>query len=207
MAGWRAGESRAWTSPSSAVDPTGWRPPSSAPGPVFRCRCSRRNRRRAEAPAPSPTPSSPAWPTTSARPCTRWRWRRRFSRSSICRPAGCTLKVPEVSYANPLPGRPAAVGYHDLDRTCAELDDGESWRRLLGPLVERDDAVLKLLPRRQTLASHRSDCRGPDRHGDWSNRAPRRGARYPGRTPVRCSPALPHTRFRRCRRWCRPARG
>ena len=58
---------------------------------------------------------------------------------------GVTLNVPEVSYANPLPGRPAAVGYHDLDRTCAELSDGESWRHLLGPLVERDDAVLKLL--------------------------------------------------------------
>jgi phytoene dehydrogenase-like protein len=58
---------------------------------------------------------------------------------------GVTLKVPEVSYANPLPGLPAAVGYHDLDRTCAELTDGESWRRLLGPLVDRDDAVLKLL--------------------------------------------------------------
>jgi phytoene dehydrogenase-like protein len=58
---------------------------------------------------------------------------------------GVTLKVPEVSYANPLPGRPAAVGYHDLDRTCAELSNGESWRRLLGPLVDRDDAVLKLL--------------------------------------------------------------
>ena len=58
---------------------------------------------------------------------------------------GVTLKVPEVSYANPLPGHPAAVGYHDLDGTCAELSHGESWRRLLGPLVDRDDAVLKLL--------------------------------------------------------------
>ena len=58
---------------------------------------------------------------------------------------GVTLKVPEVAYANPLPGRPAAVGYHNLDRTCAELSNGESWRRLLGPLVGRDDAVLKLL--------------------------------------------------------------
>ena len=58
---------------------------------------------------------------------------------------GVTLKVPEVGYANPLPGQPAAVGYHDLDRTCAELSDGESWRRLLGPLVQRDGAVLKLL--------------------------------------------------------------
>jgi phytoene dehydrogenase-like protein len=58
---------------------------------------------------------------------------------------GVTLKRPEVAYANPLPGRPAAVGYHDLDRTCAELSHGDSWRHLLGPIVERDDAVLKLL--------------------------------------------------------------
>jgi phytoene dehydrogenase-like protein len=58
---------------------------------------------------------------------------------------GVTVTAPEVSYANPLPGQPAAVGYHDLDRTCAELSDGESWRRLLGPLVERDGSVLKVL--------------------------------------------------------------
>ena len=58
---------------------------------------------------------------------------------------GVTVTAPEVSYANPLPGRPAAVGYHDLDRTCAELTDGESWRRLLGPLVKRDGSVLKVL--------------------------------------------------------------
>ena len=58
---------------------------------------------------------------------------------------GVTLKAPEVAYANPLPSLPAAVGYHDLDRTCAELGDGDSWRRLLGPLVGRDDGVIKLL--------------------------------------------------------------
>ena len=58
---------------------------------------------------------------------------------------GVTLKQPEVAYANPLPGCPAAVGYHDLDRTCAELTDGESWRRLLGPLVDRYGGVIKLL--------------------------------------------------------------
>jgi phytoene dehydrogenase-like protein len=58
---------------------------------------------------------------------------------------GVTLGVPEVSYANPLVNAPAAVGYHDLDRTCAELSDGDSWRRLLGPLVVRDGAVLRLL--------------------------------------------------------------
>lgn len=52
---------------------------------------------------------------------------------------GVDLKVPAVSYANPLPGKPTAVGYHDLDRTCAELLDGDSWRRLLGPLTDREE--------------------------------------------------------------------
>ncbi len=55
---------------------------------------------------------------------------------------GVELISPEVSYANPLPGRPAAVAYRSLDRTCAELDDGGSWRRLFGPLVEHADGVL-----------------------------------------------------------------
>lgn len=58
---------------------------------------------------------------------------------------GVTLRVPEVSYANPLPGAPAAIGYHDIERTAAELEHGDSWRRLLGPLVANDDAALKLL--------------------------------------------------------------
>ncbi|WP_181792029.1 phytoene desaturase family protein [Mycolicibacterium parafortuitum] len=58
---------------------------------------------------------------------------------------GVRLAVPEVSYANPLPGRPAALGYHDIDRTCAELEDGASWRRLLGPLSAGSDGVVGLL--------------------------------------------------------------
>lgn len=61
------------------------------------------------------------------------------------RARGVTLAVPEISYANPLPGRPAAIAYRDIDRTCAELDDGSSWRRLLGPLVADSDAVIGLL--------------------------------------------------------------
>ncbi|WP_422749740.1 phytoene desaturase family protein [Mycobacterium sp. WMMD1722] len=55
---------------------------------------------------------------------------------------GVSLVSPAVSYANPLPGRPAAVAYRSLDRTCDELDDGDSWRRLFGPLVEHVDGVL-----------------------------------------------------------------
>ncbi|TGD87575.1 NAD(P)/FAD-dependent oxidoreductase [Mycolicibacterium sp. CH28] len=55
---------------------------------------------------------------------------------------GVQLAVPEISYANPLPGRPAAIAYRSLEHTCAELDDGRSWRRLFGPLAEHPDGVL-----------------------------------------------------------------
>jgi phytoene dehydrogenase-like protein len=53
---------------------------------------------------------------------------------------GVQLAVPEIAYANPLPERPAAIAYRDLERTCAELEHGASWRRLLGPLVQDSDA-------------------------------------------------------------------
>lgn len=58
---------------------------------------------------------------------------------------GVRLGVPEISYANPLPGRPAAIAYRDLERTCAELERGASWRRLLGPLAENSGDVVGLL--------------------------------------------------------------
>ena len=61
------------------------------------------------------------------------------------RARGVELTVPDISYGNPLPGRPAAIGYHDLDRTCGELADGASWRHLLGPLAERSPGVVGLL--------------------------------------------------------------
>lgn len=58
---------------------------------------------------------------------------------------GVKLMVPELAYANPLPNRPAAIAYHDLERTCDGLEHGASWRRLLGRLVEDSDAVVGLL--------------------------------------------------------------
>jgi phytoene dehydrogenase-like protein len=58
---------------------------------------------------------------------------------------GVQLAVPEVAYANPMTSRPAAIAYRDLERTCAELEHGTSWRRLLGPLVQDSDAVVGLL--------------------------------------------------------------
>ena len=61
------------------------------------------------------------------------------------RARGVELAVPEISYANPLPGRPAAIGYLDLERTCAELTAGNSWRHLLGPLAARGEEVVAFL--------------------------------------------------------------
>jgi phytoene dehydrogenase-like protein len=58
---------------------------------------------------------------------------------------GVQLGVPDISYANPLIERPAAIAYRDIDRTCAELDDGRSWRHLLGPLAADCDGVVGLL--------------------------------------------------------------
>jgi phytoene dehydrogenase-like protein len=58
---------------------------------------------------------------------------------------GVELVVPEIAYANPLQARPAVIAYRDLERTCAELTDGASWRRLLGPLVADWHDVVALL--------------------------------------------------------------
>jgi phytoene dehydrogenase-like protein len=58
---------------------------------------------------------------------------------------GVELAVPEISYASPFADRPAVLAYRDVDRTCAGLEDGASWRRLLGPLAEHSDSVVALL--------------------------------------------------------------
>ena len=58
---------------------------------------------------------------------------------------GVRLAVPEISYANPLPDRPAVLAYQDLERTCAGLEYGASWRHLLEPLTERSDEVVAFL--------------------------------------------------------------
>src|ERR1700742_388197 len=55
---------------------------------------------------------------------------------------GVQLVAPEMSYANPLPDRPAAVAYRSLDRTCEGLEDGASWRRLFEPLTDHVDGVV-----------------------------------------------------------------
>ncbi|MFS0867927.1 phytoene desaturase family protein [Microbacterium sp. 179-B 1A2 NHS] len=50
--------------------------------------------------------------------------------------------VPEASYAHPLDGPHAAIAYRDLDRTAQTLGrDGDAYRRLMRPLVDRHSDV------------------------------------------------------------------
>ncbi|MDI3194485.1 NAD(P)/FAD-dependent oxidoreductase [Pseudarthrobacter sp. AL07] len=55
------------------------------------------------------------------------------------------LVVPELSFGSPLDGGRAALGYHSIDRTVQGLGrDGDAYRRLLGPLVDRIGGVMDL---------------------------------------------------------------
>ena len=121
------------------------------------------------------------------------------------RARGVELAVPEISYANPLPGRPAALAYRDLERTCAELS-GASWRRLLGPLTSRSRAVVELM-----LGDKRSV---PGDLGAAVHVAARMLAQgspawgvLRAKTPGLSSVGLPRIRFHACHPWSRRARG
>jgi phytoene dehydrogenase-like protein len=117
------------------------------------------------------------------------------------RARGVELSVPDVSYANPLPGRPAAMGYRNLERTCAELDHGDSWRALLEPLSSHLDGVLSLFlgDKRSIPRDIPTAVRGGLRLLEQGTPA---WGMLRGEDAVRCSVALPRIRFRRCRRWC-----
>ncbi|MEU0251424.1 NAD(P)/FAD-dependent oxidoreductase [Streptomyces sp. NPDC006184] len=59
---------------------------------------------------------------------------------------GVELLQPEISYAHPLDGGRAALAYRSLAQTCEHLGaDGPAWRRLMGPLLERSEAVVDLI--------------------------------------------------------------
>ncbi len=53
------------------------------------------------------------------------------------------LITPELSYGSPLDGGRAALAYRSLDRTAAGLGrDGDAYRRLMAPLVDRIDGIM-----------------------------------------------------------------
>ena len=59
------------------------------------------------------------------------------------RARGLELTTPEVSYAQPLDSKPAALAFHDLETTVDHLGEaGPEWRRFFAPLLDRvDDAI------------------------------------------------------------------
>ncbi|WP_346958762.1 NAD(P)/FAD-dependent oxidoreductase [uncultured Arthrobacter sp.] len=71
------------------------------------------------------------------------------------------LEVPELSHGAPLDGGRAALGYRSLERTAAALGrDGDAYRRLMSPLVDRMEGVADLtlnqllrVPRRPLAAA------------------------------------------------------
>ena len=69
---------------------------------------------------------------------------------------GVRLRVPEISYAQPLDGGRAAIAYRDLDRTVDGLGrDGRAWHRLMGPLVDRaEDLMADVLGDLRHLPGH-----------------------------------------------------
>jgi phytoene dehydrogenase-like protein len=55
------------------------------------------------------------------------------------------LAIPELSYAQPLDGRDAAVAWRSLERTADELGrDGAAWQSLFAPLVEHVDHLAEI---------------------------------------------------------------
>ncbi|WP_073948466.1 phytoene desaturase family protein [Streptomyces kebangsaanensis] len=59
---------------------------------------------------------------------------------------GVRLLRSPAAYAHPLKGGRAAIAWHDLETTCAELGrDGRRWRHLMLPLAERSGAVVDLM--------------------------------------------------------------
>ncbi|QMU71488.1 NAD(P)/FAD-dependent oxidoreductase [Streptacidiphilus sp. P02-A3a] len=59
---------------------------------------------------------------------------------------GVELLSPPVSYGHPLPDGRVGLAHRDLDATCASLGrDGPHWRRLMRPLLDHSDAVVRLI--------------------------------------------------------------
>lgn len=68
-----------------------------------------------------------------------------FLREFDLQARGVELRVPQVSYAQPLDGARAGLAWHDLDRTVDGLGaDGPAWRRLFQNLSEHSDLVVAL---------------------------------------------------------------
>ncbi|MGC2942644.1 MULTISPECIES: phytoene desaturase family protein [unclassified Brevibacterium] len=78
------------------------------------------------------------------------------------RARGMELTTPEISYAQPLDGRLAALAFHDLDETVDRLGEaGPEWRRFFAPLLDRvDDAIWLSLGDKRSVPTTLRDLPG-----------------------------------------------
>ena len=78
------------------------------------------------------------------------------------RARGMELTTPEVSYAQPLDDKPAALAFHDFETTVDRLGAaGPEWRRFFAPLLERvDDAIWLSLGDKRSLPETLRDVPG-----------------------------------------------
>jgi phytoene dehydrogenase-like protein len=68
-----------------------------------------------------------------------------FLRAFDLEARGVELLAPEVAYAQPLDGGRAAVAYRSIERTADALgQDGDAWRRLLGPLSSHPEGLVDI---------------------------------------------------------------
>ncbi|MGW0753211.1 phytoene desaturase family protein [Streptomyces sp. NPDC002587] len=69
-----------------------------------------------------------------------------FMKSLALEEHGVRMMRSPAAYAHPLLGRPAAMAWGDLERTCTGLGkDGNRWRALMGPLMEHSSSVVDLM--------------------------------------------------------------
>jgi phytoene dehydrogenase-like protein len=64
-----------------------------------------------------------------------------FFREFDLRARGVEFINPDMAFAQPFDGRPAAIAYRDLARTATELDS-PGWRRIFGPIVNHIDSAV-----------------------------------------------------------------
>ena len=78
------------------------------------------------------------------------------------RARGLEFTTPEISYAQPLDGRPAALAFHDLAKTVEHLGEaGPEWDRFFRPLLERvDDTIWLSLGDKRSLPPTLRDASG-----------------------------------------------
>ena len=129
------------------------------------------------------------------------------------RARGMELTTPEISYAQPLDDKPAALAFHNLDETVDRLGEaGPEWRRFFAPLLERvDDAIWLSLGDKRSVPETLRDLPGIANVVKFglrllSQASPAWNIPLSHESSQALFTGSPRTRSADCRRWARPPR-